>query len=173
MNWHIPNDLSFEDALQLTRTLVDAMVNEQLKDSEIEEIVTTLVNSENGARGFFVIYLTSELSLADNPTQSVVNALKTSPNIVSELLVKNLAMSSAMSITHRRNDNEEQAQNSEQVAQRNCNLIRLANLEIINQKLEELKQTINNNQGSYQGFLEKWQYDEEQKQTIKKNIENI
>ena len=56
MNWHIPNNLSFEDALQLTETLTKAIAKNKLKDDEIEEIVTTLVNSENGGRGFFVIY---------------------------------------------------------------------------------------------------------------------
>ena len=173
MNWHIPKDLTFEDALQLTRTLTEAMVNKKLKDSEIEEIVTTLVNSENGARGFFVVYLTSDLPLADNPSEGVVNALKTSPEIVSELLVKNLAMSSAMSVTHRRNNDENMAKSSEKVAQRNGNLIKLTNLDLSSQKLEELKQTIINNNGSYQAFLEKWQYDEEQKQIIKKNLEKI
>ncbi|MDJ0579459.1 hypothetical protein [Crocosphaera sp.] len=173
MNWHIPNNLSFEEALQLTETLTEAIVNKKLKDDEIQEIVTTLVNSENGARGFFVIYLTSDLSLADNPSEGVINALKTSPEIVSELLVKNLAMSSAMAITHRRNNDEKQAQSSEKVAQRNGNLIKLTNLDLSSQKLEALKQTIINNNGSYQGFLEKWEYDEEQKQIIKKNIEKI
>ena len=173
MNWHIPNNLSFEDALQLTETLTEAIVNKKLKDDEIEEIVTTLVNSENGARGFFVIYLTSDLPLADNPSEGVINALKTSPEIVSELLVKNLAMSSAMAVTHRRNNDEKQAQSSEKVAQRNGNLIKLTNLDLSSQKLEELKQTIINSNGSYQTFLEKWEYDEEQKQIIKKNIEKI
>ncbi|MGK7881388.1 MAG: hypothetical protein AB4060_15020 [Crocosphaera sp.] len=173
MNWHIPNNLSFEDALQLTETLTEAIVNKKLKDDEIEEIVTTLVNSENGARGFFVIYLTSDLPLADNPSEGVINALKTSPEIVSELLVKNLAMSSAMAVTHRRNNDEKQAQSSEKVAQRNGNLIKLTNLDLSSQKLEELKQTIINSNGSYQAFLEKWEYDEEQKQIIKKNIEKI
>ncbi|MGK7887440.1 MAG: hypothetical protein AB4057_22780 [Crocosphaera sp.] len=173
MNWHIPNNLSFEDALQLTETLTEAIVNKKLKDDEIEEIITTLVNSENGARGFFVIYLTSDLPLADNPSEGVINALKTSPEIVSELLVKNLAMSSAMAVTHRRNNDEKQAQSSEKVAQRNGNLIKLTNLDLSAKKLEELKQTIINSNGSYQTFLEKWEYDEEQKQIIKKNIEKI
>ena len=82
-------------------------------------------------------------------------------------------MSSAMAITHRRNNDEKQAQSSEKVAQRNGNLIKLTNLDLSSQKLEALKQTIINNNGSYQGFLEKWEYDEEQKQIIKKNIEKI
>ncbi len=173
MNWHIPNNLSFEDALQLTETLMQAMANKQLKDYEIEEIVTTLVSSKNGARGFFVIYLTSDLSLANNPSEGVINALKTSPDIVSELLVKNLAMSSAMAITHRRNHDEEKAQGSEKVSQRTSNLIRKINLELISQKLAELKQTIIKNNGNYQAFLEKWGYDQEQKQIIRSNIDKI
>ena len=111
--------------------------------------------------------------MADNPSDGVINALKTSPEIVSELLVKNLAMSSAMAVTHRRNNDEKMAKSSEKVAQRNGNLIKLTNLDLSSQKLEELKQTIINNNGSYQAFLEKWQYDEEQKQIIKKNLEKI
>ncbi|MGK7956457.1 MAG: hypothetical protein AB4063_14595 [Crocosphaera sp.] len=173
MNWHIPTNLSFEDALQLTETFIEAMVKKQLKDYEIEEIITTLVNSENGARGFFVIYLTSDISLADHPSEGVINALKTSPKIVSELLVKNLAMSSAMAVTHRRNNDEENAQSSEQVSRRTHNLIKQINLDLIKEKLDELKQTIINNDGSYQTFLEKWRYDEEQKQIIKGNIDTI
>ncbi|MDJ0661373.1 MAG: hypothetical protein QNJ42_18065 [Crocosphaera sp.] len=173
MNWHISNNLSFEDALQLTGTFLEAMVKKDLKDYEIEEIITTLVSSENGARGFFVIYLTSDLSLADNPSEGVINALKTSPEIVSELLVKNLAMSSAMAVTHRRNNDEEKAKSSEQVCQRTSKLIKQTNLELIKQKLEELEKTIINNGGNYQAFLEKWGYDQQQKQTIKSNIENL
>lgn len=173
MNWHIPSNLSFEDALQLTETLIEAMVNKQLKDYEIEEIITTLVDSQNGARGFFVIYLTSDLSLADHPSEGVINALKTSPEIVGELLVKNLAMSSAMAITHRRNNDEEKAQGSEKVSQRTSNLIKQINLELIKEKLVKLRETIINNDGSYQTFLDKWGYDEEQKEVMKQNIEKI
>ena len=111
--------------------------------------------------------------MADNPSEGVVNALKTSPEIVSELLVKNLAMSSAMSVTHRRNNDENMAKSSEKVAVRNGNLIKLTGLELSSQKLAALTQTIINNSGIYQAFLDKWEYDEEQKQTIQKYIESI
>ncbi len=173
MNWHIPANLSFEDALQLTETFIEAMVKKQLKDYEIEEIITTLVNSKNGARGFLVVYLTSDFSFSDHPTEEVINALKTSPEIVSELLVKNLAMSSSMAITHRRNNDEEKAQGSDQVSRRTINLIKQMNLDLIKEKLDALKQTIVNNDGIYQTFLKKWRYDEEQKQIIKSNIDTI
>ena len=173
MNWHIPTNLSFEDALQLTETFMEAMVKRHIKDYEIEEIITTLVNSENGARGFFVVYLTSDFSFSNNPTEGIINALKTSPEIVSELLVKNLAMSSAMAITHRRHNDEKKAQGSEQVSKRTINLIKRMNLDLIKEELDGLKQTIVNNEGNYQTFLEKWRYNEEQKQMIKSNIDTI
>ncbi len=173
MNWHIPENLSFEDALQLTQTLLEAMREKKLNDSEVEEIITTLVSSKNGARGFFVVYLTSNLPLADNPSQGVINALKSSPELVSELLVKNLAMSSSMAITHRRNNDEEMAKQSEITCQRNSHLIQQVSLDLITEELRKLKQTIIDNDGSYQTFLEKWGYDEEQKQVIKNNIDKI
>ncbi|ACB51799.1 unknown [Crocosphaera subtropica ATCC 51142] len=173
MNWHIPKNLSFENALQLTETLLEAMVEKHLKDYEVEEMITTLVSSQNGARGFFVIYLTSHLSLSDHPSEEVINALKTSPDIVSELLVKNLAMSSAMAITHRRNNDEKKAQGSDQVFQRTSNLIQQMDLELIKQKLEQLKQTIVEDEGNYKRFLDKWGYDQEQKTIIKNNIEQL
>ena len=173
MNWHIPHDISFEKALQLTETLLEAMENKTLKESEIEEIITTLVSSENGARGFFVTYLTSDKSLADNPTDAVINALKSSPEIVSELLVKNLAMSSAMAITHHRNSDQKAAKGSEKVAQRTAHLIKQVELDLVLDKLYKLKATITQGEGSYAAFLERWGYDQEQKNIIKTHIESL
>ncbi|MDJ0509767.1 MAG: hypothetical protein QNJ64_11005 [Crocosphaera sp.] len=173
MNWHIPENLSFEDALELTQTLLDQMVEKKLNNSEIEKIITNLVSSKNGARGFFVIYLTSNLPLADNPSDEVINALKTSPELVIELLVKNLAMSSSMAITHRRNNDEDMAKQSDITCQRNQKLIQKIDLHLMTEELKKLKQTIINNEGIYQTFLEKWGYDDEQKQVIKNNIEKI
>ncbi len=173
MNWHIPENLSFEDALQLTETLLEAMVESKLKDYEIGKIITILVSSQNGARGFFVTYLTSDFPFADHPTDGVVNALKSSPDLVSELLVKNLAMSSAMALTHRRNNNEEMAQGSDRVCQRTSNLIRKVNLQLIAEKLQELKQTIITGNGNYATFLERWGYDAEQRKIIQNNLEKI
>ncbi|GBF78706.1 hypothetical protein [Aphanothece sacrum] len=173
MNWQIPNNVSFEDALNLSETLLEAMESQQLKDDEIQEMITTLVNSENGARGFFVTYLTSDHSLADNPSSEVINGLKTCPEIVSELLVKNLAMSSAMAITHRRNNDEKTAQGSDRVCQRTTQIIQQLNLELVTEKLKKLKSTIIHGKGIYASFLEKWGYDEEQKKVIQNNLENL
>jgi hypothetical protein len=167
------NSISFPDAIAQTESLINQIEAGKLTEVEIEETVTNLVQTKAGARGFFVGYLTNNRSLADNPSSGVVNALKSSPEIVSELLVKNLAMSSAMAVTHRRNNDEEAVRGSERVGYRSAKLINLINLDLIRKELEELQITLATEQGSYQEFLERWDYDTEQKAIILKAIRNM
>ena len=115
--------LSFSQALAKTQSLMDKMITNKLSEAEIEQEVSSIVNTKNGGRGFFVAYLTSDMSLADNPTIGVINGLKSSLEVVSELLIKNLAMSSAMVITHNRNNDQNNAEGSQRVCQRTSNLI--------------------------------------------------
>lgn len=173
MNWHISENLSFEEAMTLTETLLEGMETKTLKKNEIQDFITQLVNSQNGARGFFVTYLTSEKKLADTPEEEVINALKTSPEIVSELLVKNLAMSSAMAITHRRNNDENAALGSQKVSQRTAKLIQQVELDLVKEKLGKLQETIMTGKGDYTTFLERWGYDEEQKTVIQNQVKTL
>ncbi len=165
--------LSFQDAIATTQSLMAKMANNELNEAEIERAIASIVSSKSGARGFFVPYLTSDISLADNPSSGVVNALKTAPEVVSELLVKNLAMSSAMAVTHRRNNDESNAQGSERVTRRTANLIRLVNLDLVTEGLNKLQTTIATGEGEYQDFLNRWGYDREQQQVIQQAISKI
>src|SRR3712207_1870602 len=120
----MPESVTFEKAIALTQSLLPQMEAGELSQEDVSEAIAQLVKSENGARGFFVTYLSSEGTLADNPSPAVIQALKSSPDTVAELLVKNLAMSAAMAVTHRRNDNEQMAQGSDRVRSRTTNLIK-------------------------------------------------
>ncbi len=113
----VPESVTFQEAIALTQSLL-SRIEAGVSPAEIEAGIAELVKSENGARGFFVTYLTSDGNLADNPSPEVVRALQSSPEIVAELLVKNLAMSAAMAVTHRRNGLEEMAQGSDRVRSR-------------------------------------------------------
>lgn len=163
--------MTFEEAIALSQSLLGQMEQGELSDAELEQAIATLVRSENGARGFFVTYLTDERSLADQPSPAVIGALQSSPEIVSELLVKNLAMSSAMAIAHRRNENEAMAQGSDRVRCRTTALIQLLPIPAIAEKAQKLHQTIATGVGEYQSFLTRWNYDTEQKQVIEEAIE--
>lgn len=149
------------------------MSHNQLTDSEIERAIAEIVSTKAGARGFFVAYLTGDLPLADNPSSGAIAALKTAPEVISELLVKNLAMSSAMAVAHRRNHDEENARGSERVTRRTANLIRQLDLNLIQQELTELERTITEGTGNYHGFLQRWGYDAAQQTAIARAIEAI
>jgi hypothetical protein len=168
MDWQVSETITFEDAIAFTQSLLEQMSVSQLEDLTIQTAVTSLVKSENGARGFFVTYLTDDRSLADRPSTGVIEALKTSPETVSELLVKNLAMSSAMAIAHRRNNDEEMAKGSDSVRRRTDNIIKQMKSNLITDKLQELCKSAATGEGNYQSFLRRWGYDEEQKQVIQK-----
>lgn len=163
--------LTFEEAIAQAQALLNQMEQGTLSEADVETAIAELVHTQNGARGFFVAYLTDERSLADTPSVAVLNALNSSPDIVADLLVKNLAMSAAMAITHRRNENEAMAQGSERVRSRATHLIQQLQLPILNEKARKLHQTIATGVGDYQAFLARWNYDTEQKQVIEDAIE--
>ena len=159
--------LSFPQAISSTQNLMEQIANNQINEAEIEQQITSIIRDKKGGRGFFVSYLTSKLALADNPSQGVINALQSSSDIVDELLVKNLAMSSAMIISHDRNQDPENVAGSQKVYQRTNNLIQRIQSKSLEDELQKLKTTIEEGSGDYQGFLERWAYDLEQKQAIK------
>lgn len=168
----VPEKVTFEQAIALTQSLLSQMEAGELQEPEIATIVSELVKTENGARGFFVTYLTSETSFADNPPAAVVQALRTSPE-VAELLVKNLAMSAAQTLFHRRNHKEDMAQSSEQVHKRTARLIELVDLPAVYDRLQQLLETITRGEGSYKDFLERWGYDTEQRQVICQALQQV
>ena len=163
--------ISFENAIQQTQDLLSQI--EFLDAKTITQKFTELVSTENGARGFFVTYLTSDLSYTEYPSLEVITALKTSPILVNELLVKNLAMSTAMVIYHRSQGDEENAQGSEKVQEKTGQLIKQLLSQSLGEKLQQLATSLNTGQGEYQAFLERWGYDDCQRQAIAEIIQTF
>jgi hypothetical protein len=161
--------ISFENAIQQTQDLLSQI--EFLDAKTITQKFTELVSTENGARGFFVTYLTSDLSHTEYPSLEVITALKTSPILVNELLVKNLAMSTAMVIYHRSQGDKENAQGSEKVQEKTGQLIKQLLSPALGEKLQQLATSLNTGQGEYQAFLERWGYDNYQRQAIAEIIQ--
>lgn len=159
----IPEPITFASAIAFTQEL---LTQSEISASEIAQLVQT----EDGARGFFVTYLTSDIAIADSPTQEIIQGLRSHSEIVSELLIKNLAMSTAQELYHHRRQHEEMAKSSQRVQERTVRLIKLLNLDLVDEKSQQLVATINADSGSYQAFLERWNYDAEQKQAIKAAI---
>ena len=157
--------MSFEAAIAATQDLLSQLEDNSLSELAIAEQVTGLVASESGIRGFFVSYLTDERSFADHPGPGIMEALKTSA-FTGEYLVKNLAMATAMALTHQQSHNLDLMANSQRVSRRSAQLIEGLQLPEIQTKLMELQSTLASGQGSYQTFLQRWGYDPSQKQAI-------
>jgi hypothetical protein len=166
-------DISFEGAIALTQELLAGLEAEQYTDEATQTTIASLVQSPNGARGFFVTYLTDERPLGDRPTSGVLAALQSAPDTVAPLLTKNLAMSTAMAIAHRRADRESLALGSDRVRSRTARLIGLVNLPNLIQELEALETSIRSDSGPYVEFLERWGYDTEQRQAIQAAIQKV
>lgn len=169
----VPEAVTFEHAIALTQSLLSQAEAGEVSEPEIAAVIAELVKTENGARGFFVTYLTPEVSIADNPSTFVVQALRTNPQNVAELLVKNLAMSAAQAVLHRRNQKQEMAEGSERVRKRTARLIELLELSSVYERAQELLETAATGEGSYKAFLERWGYDAQQRQVICQALKQV
>jgi|GEM_PF-105704 len=162
--------ITFEEAIAYTENLLSRT---DLEDAQLQSEITNLVKTANGARGFFVCFLTGEWQLADNPSPAIIQALQAEPEAIADLLVKNLAMSTAMAITHRRNDDPEQASGSDRVAKRTALLIEKVDLLEVRAIAQQMQDSAATNGGEYAAFLEKWGYDAEQKQAIATKLQRF
>ncbi|MBW4520854.1 MAG: hypothetical protein KME16_14270 [Scytolyngbya sp. HA4215-MV1] len=162
--------MTFEQGLALTQDLLTEIEQGNGSEAEIEAAIASLVSSENGARAFFVVYLAGSSSLADDPSSGIIRALQTAPEVVAELLVKNLAMSTAMAITHHRSHASEMAAGSERVERRTVRLIQQVQLPLVREKAQALLESLTLGSGHYQGFLDRLGYDVEQRQAIRQNL---
>lgn len=152
---------------------MNQIASNEFTETEIEQEVASILSNKNGGRGFFVAYLTSDTPLADNPSLGVISGLKSAIEISSELLVKNLAMSAAMIVTHNQNEDLENIAGSQKVSRRTQNLIQRVAQPLINEQLEKLNNTIKNGGGEYQEFLNRWGYSEEQKKAIQNSVSGL
>ncbi|MEG4234881.1 hypothetical protein QUA40_22675 [Microcoleus sp. Pol11C3] len=158
--------ITFEGAIELTQSLLSFIEAAQLLQADIEQAVTSLVETQNGARGFFVTYLTDDGQEADQPSPGVVEALRSAPEIVAELLVKNLAMSAAMVVYHSRHQSDEMAAGSARVQERSRNLIQLLQMPACQTIASQMLESLQNASGEYEEFFQRWGYDDEQKLAI-------
>ena len=159
--------MTFEEAIAYTENLPSRFpLDQKLDDKQLETEIAELVQTQNGARGFFVSFLTGEWHLADAPSMAIIRALRSKPEAIAELLVKNLAMSTAMAITHQRAGNSEQAAGSTRVAKRTALLIEKVDLAEVQIIVSQMQTSAISGQGEYVAFLEKWGYDAEQKEAI-------
>ncbi len=162
--------IKFAAAIELTQQFVLQLQEDVLTPEQVQNFVADLVATQEGARGFFVGYLTNGTDIVDKVHSGVILGLATHPAVIADLLVKNLAMSTAQYLHFQRENQADMAANSATVAQRSHQLIAALNLPEVKLIAEQLLTAIRTNDGEYADFLERWGYDEEQKRLIEQAV---
>ncbi|AFY94778.1 hypothetical protein [Chamaesiphon minutus] len=169
----VPHNIKFDEAIELTQAFLAQLKKQELTPDGVRDFVSELVKTANGARGFFVTYLTSPDPICDEPQPEIIDALRTHPEVTADLLVKNIAMSTAQQLYHQRRNDSDMVTSSATVAARTTKIIQQINLPQIWNICRELIVSIETGTGSYTDFLTRWGYDEEQKTAIAQAVSQL
>lgn len=161
----LDHQASFESVIEATQQLLNQIETQSISSEALQSDIVYLLGLDKGPRGFFASFLTDPRPLADHPPESVLAAFRAVPSVTADLLVKNLAMSTAMVMYHQRQADGDAQAGSEQVQRRSQHLIKLLDLPAITEELKALQQSVEQS-GPYSAFLDRWNYDPEQKTAI-------
>ena len=107
----------------------------------------------------------------DRFPDALIFQLRSSGEIVVDLTVKNLAMSSAMIITHRNNKDPQEIQ-SKRIKIRCIELLKLLDSTQVKKRLDVLLEATKGN-GADLKFLNRWGYNDEQIKAISESIYEV
>ena len=162
---------TFKQAMDATMLWCKSWENDEISDEVISDRIGELIKTVEGARGFFVVSLSIDCPLMDRFPDALIFQLRTSEEIVVDLTVKNLAMSSAMMLTHRKN-NDPQEMQSERIKARCIELLKLLDSNQVKKRLDVLLEATKGN-GKDLKFLNRWGYNDEQINAISESIYEV
>jgi len=128
---------TFKEAMEATMIWCKSWENDEISDEVISDRIGELIKTVEGARGFFVVSLSIDCPLMDRFPDALIFQLRSSGEIIVDLTVKNLAMSSAMVITHGKNNDIQEFQ-SERIKIRCIELLKLLDSNKVKERLSNL-----------------------------------
>ena len=162
---------TFKEAMEATIIWCKSWENDEISDEVISDRIGELIKTVEGARGFFVVSLSIDCPLMDRFPDALIFQLRSSRDIVIDLTVKNLAMSSAMVITHHKNNDSQEIQ-SERIKIRCIELLKLLDSNAVKKRLDVLLEATKGN-GTDLKFLDRWGYNDEQITAISESIYKV
>ena len=162
---------TFKEAMQASMIWCKSWENDEISDEVISDRIGELIKTVEGARGFFVVSLSIDCPLMDRFPDALIFQLRSSRDIVIDLTVKNLAMSSAMEITHHKNNDSQEIQ-SERIKIRCIELLKLLDSNAVKKRLDVLLEATKGN-GTDLKFLDRWGYNDEQITAISDSIYEV
>lgn len=165
-------DPTFEQAINITNLWIKSWTEGEISDEVFAERAGELIATKDGARGFFVVSLSSDSPLIDRLTDVLILKLRLGGELIVDLVVRNLAMSTAMFIHHQKTLNSNYEIKSETIKNRCIEILRVLEPLLVKKRIERLYSGIEG-KGEDVNFLKKWGYNDEQKMAIKESLESI
>ena len=159
---------TFKQAMEATMIWCQSWEKDEISDEVISDRIGELIKTVEGARGFFVVSLSIDCPLMDRFPDALIFQLRRSGETVVDLTVKNLAMSSAMAIAHKRNGDPQEMQ-SVRIKMRCIELLKLLDSNQVKKRLDVLLAATKGN-GEDIKFLNRWGYKQEQLDAISESI---
>ena len=156
---------SFAEAINRTEVLLQHWQGGAMTAEVLAQQLAGLLSSADGRRGFFVVALAGPSPLLDQPPAPVLEQLRRGGEAVADLVVRNLAMGTAMALSHQRQGHGGQAKGSLQVQRRAQGLLVQLDPWTVRHRLHQLLAATEGN-GADVAFLERWNYDAAQRRAI-------
>ena len=110
-------EASFSQAINISALWCKEWGEDLLSEEVLADRISELIKTKNGLRGFFAYALSDkDCLLLDKLPFSIIFKLNEGGDAVAEIVVKNLIMSTAQIIIHRRENNHEYEITSETVS---------------------------------------------------------
>ena len=164
-------EASFTQAINISAKWCKEWGEDLLSEEVLADRIAELIQTRNGLRGFFAYALSDkDCFLLDKLPFSLIYKLNESGDVVAEIVVKNLIMSSAQIIIHRRDNNHEYEKKSENISNRCKAILRLLETKSVTKSVNQVTRNLDNMGNSFDTSVK---YDSEQKAFIKNQIFDI
>ena len=164
-------EASFTQAINISAQWCKEWGEDLLSEEVLADRIAELIKTRNGLRGFFAYALSDkDCLLLDKLPSSLVFKFNEGGEAVVEIVLKNLIMSSAQIITHRRENNNVYEIMSENISERCKAILRLLETNSVIKTVNQVLKDLDNIGNSFDNSIK---YDSEQKKFIKKQILDI
>ena len=164
-------EASFIQAINISAQWCKEWEEDLLSEEVLADRIAELIKTKNGLRGFFAYALSDrDCFLLDKLPFSLMYKLNEGGDAVVEIVVRNLIMSSAQIIIHRRENNHEYEIKSENISDRCKAILRLLETKLVTKNINQFLKDLDNMGNSFDNSTK---YDDEQKEFIKEQILDI
>ena len=138
-------ETSFTQAINISAQWCKEWSEDLLSDEVLADRIAALTKTGNGLRGFFAYALSDkDCLLLDKLPFSLIYKLIVGGDAVTDIVVKNLIMSSAQIIIHRRDNNHEYEKTSENISDRCKAILRLLETNSVTNSVNQVLRDLDN-----------------------------